>query len=44
LKKLIGDAEKGFRVVVIANGEMVKFDQELKDKDELFLILPATGG
>ena len=44
LKRLIGDAEKGFRVVVMANGEMVKYDQKLKDKDELSLILPVAGG
>jgi len=44
LKKLIGDAEKGFRVMVMANGEIVKYDHRLKDKDELSLILPAAGG
>jgi len=44
LKRLIGDAEKGFRVMVMANGEMVKYDQRLKDKDELSLILPVAGG
>ena len=44
LKRLIGDAEKGFRVMVMANAEMVKYDQRLKDKDELSLILPVAGG
>ncbi|TET29142.1 MoaD/ThiS family protein [Candidatus Aerophobetes bacterium] len=44
LKRLIGDAEKGFRVIVMANAEMVKYDQRLKDKDELSLILPVAGG
>jgi len=44
LKRLIGDAEKGFKVMVMANGEMVKYDQRLKDKDELSLILPVAGG
>ena len=44
LKKLIAHAEKGFRVIVIANGEIVKFDQELRDKDELLLLLPTAGG
>ena len=44
LKRLIGDAEKGFRVMVMANGEMVKYDQRLRDKDELVLILPMAGG
>ena len=44
LKRSIGDAEKGFRVMVMANREMVKYDQRLKDKDELSLILPAAGG
>jgi len=44
LKKLIAHAEKGFRVIVIANGEIVKFQQELKDKDELLLLLPTAGG
>lgn len=44
LKRLIGDAEKGFRVIVMANGEVVKYDQRLRDKDELSLILPAAGG
>ncbi len=44
LKRLIGDAEKGFRVIVMANAEMVKYDQRLKDKDKLSLILPVAGG
>ena len=44
LKRLIGDAEKGFRVMVMANGEAAKYDQRLKDKDELSLILPVAGG
>ena len=44
LKRLIGDAEKGFRVMVMANGEVAKYDQRLKDKDELSLILPVAGG
>jgi len=44
LKRLIGNAEKGFRVIVMANAEMVKYDQRLKDKDELSLILPVAGG
>ena len=44
LKKLVGSAEKGFRVMVMANGEMVKYDHKLKDKDELSLILPVAGG
>lgn len=44
LKRLIGNAEKGFRVMVMANAEMVKYDQRLKDKDELSLILPVAGG
>ena len=44
LKRLIGDAEKGFRVMVMANAEMAKYDQRLKDKDELSLILPVAGG
>lgn len=44
LKRLIGNAEKGVRVMVMANGEMVKYDQRLKDKDELSLILPVAGG
>jgi molybdopterin converting factor small subunit len=44
LKKLIGRAEKGFRVIVVANREIAKFDQELKDKDELLLLLPVAGG
>ena len=44
LKKLITDAEKGFRVIVIANGEIAKFDHQLEDKDELLLLLPVAGG
>lgn len=46
LKKLItsGKKEKGFRVIVITNGEIAKFDHQLKDKDELLLLLPVAGG
>jgi molybdopterin converting factor small subunit len=44
LKRLIGDADKGFRVMVMANGELVRYDQNLKDKDKLSLILPIAGG
>ncbi|MFQ5834644.1 MAG: MoaD/ThiS family protein [bacterium] len=44
LKKLITDAEKGFRIIVVANQEILKLDQELKDKDKLLLLLPVAGG
>ena len=44
LKKSIAHGEKGFRVTVVANGEIAKFDQELNDKDELLLLLPVAGG
>ena len=44
LKKLIASGKKGFRVIVIANGEIAKFDHQLKDKDELLLLLPVAGG
>jgi len=44
LKKLIIDAEKGFRIIVVANQEILKLDQELKDKDNLLLLLPVAGG
>lgn len=44
LKKLIADAEKGFRIIVVANQEILKLDQELKDKDKLLLLLPVAGG
>ncbi len=44
LKKLIAHDQKEFRVIVIANGEMVKFDHQLKDKDELLLLLLVAGG
>ena len=44
LKKLITDAEKGFRIIVVANQEILKLDQELKDKDNLLLLLPVAGG
>ena len=44
LKKSIAHGGKGFRVTVVANGEIAKFDQELNDKDELLLLLPVAGG
>jgi len=44
LKGLIGDAERGFRVMVLRNGEVIKYDKELKDQDEVSLILPVAGG
>lgn len=44
LKKLIASGKKEFRVIVVANREIAKFDQELKDKDELLLLLPVAGG
>ena len=44
LKKLIVHGGKGFRVIVVVNGEVAKFDHELKDKDELLLLLPVAGG
>ena len=44
LKKLIGDAEQGFRVMVVVNGKMAELGQDLKEGDEIFLILPAAGG
>ena len=44
LKKLIAAGKKGFRVIVIANGEIAKFDHQLEDKDELLLLLPVAGG
>jgi sulfur carrier protein ThiS len=44
LKKLIAHGQKEFRVIVIVNGEMAKFDHQLKDKDELLLLLLVAGG
>jgi len=44
LKKLIASGKKEFRVIVIANGEIAKFDHQLEDKDELLLLLPVAGG
>ncbi|MBE0477762.1 MoaD/ThiS family protein [Candidatus Aerophobetes bacterium] len=44
LRRLVGSPEKGFRVMVMANGQMVKYDHRLKDNDELSLILPVAGG
>lgn len=44
LKELIGDAEKGFRVIVMSNGEIMKYNETLKNNQELCLILPVAGG
>lgn len=44
LRRLVGDAEKGFRVMVMSNGKIVGYDQKLKDKDQVSLILPVAGG
>lgn len=44
LARLIGDSENAFSVIVMSNGEIRKRNNQLKDKDELFLILPVSGG
>ncbi|MBC7190348.1 MoaD/ThiS family protein [Candidatus Aerophobetes bacterium] len=44
LKRLIGDPARGFMVMVMSNGEMLKYDAPLKDESEVSLVLPIAGG
>lgn len=44
LKRIIGSREKGYRAMVMVNREMVDYDYELKDNDEVSLIIPIAGG
>ena len=44
LAKLIGNSERGFKVLVIKDGEVAKYNQSLKNNDKLSLILPVAGG
>ena len=44
LKNLITHGGKEFRVMVITNGEIVKLDRQLRDKEEFLLLLPVAGG
>ena len=44
LKKLVGDPDEGYKVMVVVNKKLVKPSQNLKEGDELYLSLPIAGG
>ena len=44
LRRLTGDSEKGYQVLVMRSRQILPYDEPLKDGDDLAIVLPLAGG